>query len=105
MESHKRSITKAMSWRIIALTITTLTVYFFTGDEVLSLGAGLVDSAIKIFAYYGHERLWIKVKFGLKRVGTGGLELKDQSAISQEINLQVKTPINEEEKERYDARS
>ena len=67
METHKRSIVKAMSWRMIAVTITTLTVYFFTRDVILSVEAGLVDSAIKIFAYYGHERLWIKVRFGLKR--------------------------------------
>jgi adenylylsulfate kinase len=66
METHKRSIVKAISWRIIALTITTLTVYLFTGDVVLSVGAGLVDSAIKIFAYYGHERMWIRIDFGLK---------------------------------------
>jgi adenylylsulfate kinase len=66
METHKRSIVKAMSWRIIAVIITTLTVYFFTGDVVLSVGAGLVDSAIKIFAYYGHERMWNRIGFGIK---------------------------------------
>ncbi len=67
METHKRSIAKAISWRIIAAIITVLTVYFFTKEIVLSLGAGLVDSSIKIFAYYGHERMWNKVGFGLKR--------------------------------------
>ena len=30
MESHRRSIAKAVSWRIIAVLITTLTAYFFT---------------------------------------------------------------------------
>ncbi len=67
METHKRSIAKAVSWRIIAVTITTLTVYFFTRDVVLSVGAGLVDSAIKIFAYYGHERMWNKIDFGRRK--------------------------------------
>ncbi len=64
LESHKRSIIKAVSWRIIAVIITTLTVYFFTREVVLSLGVGLVDSAIKIFAYYSHERMWNRIDFG-----------------------------------------
>ena len=66
MESHKRSIAKAMSWRIIAVVITTLTTYIFTKEIMVSLGVGLVDSAIKIFAYYGHERWWNRVDFGMK---------------------------------------
>ena len=67
MESHKRSIAKAVSWRMIAVIITTVTVYFFTKEIALSLGAGFVDSAIKIFAYYGHERMWNRIDFGLER--------------------------------------
>ena len=64
MESHKRSIAKAITWRIIAVIITTLTAYFFTREVALSLGIGLVDSVIKMFTYYGHERLWNRIGFG-----------------------------------------
>jgi len=64
MESHKRSIAKAVAWRIIAVFITALTVYLFTRNGELSLGIGIADSAIKIFAYYAHERLWNRMAFG-----------------------------------------
>ena len=67
METHKRSMAKAISWRIIAVTITTLTVYVFTREVALSVGAGLVDSAIKIFIYYGHERMWNRIDFGRRK--------------------------------------
>ncbi len=67
MESRKRSIVKAISWRIVAVLITTLTAYFFTKSVELSLGIGLVDSGIKIFSYYGHERLWNRIGFGRKK--------------------------------------
>ncbi len=67
METHKRSLAKTISWRIIAVIITTLTVYFFTREVILSVGAGLVDSAIKIFAYYGHERMWNRIDFGRRK--------------------------------------
>ena len=68
METHKRSIVKALSWRLIAVCITTLTVWLFTGDATLSLGVGLVDSLVKIFTYYGHERLWARLSFGRRKL-------------------------------------
>ena len=64
METHKRSIVKALSWRLIAVCITTLTVWLFTREATLSLGVGLADSLVKIFTYYGHERLWDRLRFG-----------------------------------------
>ena len=67
MESHKRSIIKAVTWRITASLITTLVVYLFTGEVALSLGVGLLDAIVKMFAYYGHERLWIRIRFGISK--------------------------------------
>ena len=64
MDTHKRSIAKAITWRLIAVIITTVTAYLFTRETVLALGIGLVDTAIKIFTYYGHERLWNRIGFG-----------------------------------------
>ena len=54
MESHKRSIAKALSWRFVGVCITTVTVYFFTKEATLSLGVGLADSLAKLLTYYGH---------------------------------------------------
>jgi uncharacterized membrane protein len=64
MESHRRSIVKAISWRFIAVIVTTLTAYFFTKEAALALGIGFVDAGIKLFTYYGHERLWNRIGFG-----------------------------------------
>jgi len=68
MESHKRSIVKTISWRIIATFVTMLVVYIFTKEIVLSASIGLADTMIKIFAYYSHERLWNRIDFGRKKV-------------------------------------
>ena len=68
MESAKRSIVKALSWRVIAALITALTVYVFTKEATLSIGIGIMDSAIKIFTYYSHERLWNRIDFGRKKM-------------------------------------
>jgi adenylylsulfate kinase len=63
-DSHTRSITKAISWRVLA-TITTMSiVYYFTGSLNLSLGVGILDVVIKIIIYYFHERTWNKIGWG-----------------------------------------
>ena len=68
MESHYRSIVKAITWRTGGTVVTFAVVWILTGNISLSAGIGILDTVIKIGAYYVHERLWIRVKFGkLKR--------------------------------------
>lgn len=66
MESHRRSIIKAMTWRIIASLVTLSVAYLFTKEIVLSMGIGFVDAILKIVTYYYHERLWNKIGYGRK---------------------------------------
>mgnify|MGYP003999674413 CR=1 FL=1 len=63
-ELHKRSVMKALTWRVIATLTTVSLVYIFTNELVLSLGVGAFDIIIKLLFYYFHERAWIKVKWG-----------------------------------------
>ena len=67
MESRKRSIIKAVTWRITATLITFLVAYLLTKEVVLAMGIGFLDASIKILAYYGHERLWNRIDFGRKK--------------------------------------
>lgn len=64
METHLRSIVKALSWRFCATTITFFVSWIITGKLTLAVEIGLLDTVIKLGAYYSHERLWIKVGFG-----------------------------------------
>lgn len=66
MESHRRSIVKAISYRIWA-TITTIGVALaVTGHLKIAIGIGLTDTLIKVGIYYCHERLWNRVPYGKK---------------------------------------
>ena len=68
MESHVRTIVKALSWRLLATTVTFAVAWFVTGRFTLAAEIGVADALIKIAVYYFHERAWIRVKFGkLKR--------------------------------------
>lgn len=73
MESHKRSIAKTITWRVIATIITTVVAFLFTGELAISFSIGLSDTIIKFFSYYFHERIWNKVDYGRhKRIRLGG---------------------------------
>ena len=67
MESRKRSILKAVTWRVLATLVTILVVYFVTKEVALSLGVGFIDAAIKVLIYYAHERVWDRARFGRRK--------------------------------------
>ena len=64
METHTRSIAKAISWRIVATLTTILLVFVFTGNLVVSGGVGITELLTKIVIYYVHERVWNAIGFG-----------------------------------------
>ncbi len=64
METHMRSLVKAISWRIVATLTTIFLVFAFTGDLILSSGVGLTEIIAKLIVYYFHERLWNAIGFG-----------------------------------------
>ena len=64
VESHYRSIVKAVSYRILGSSTTALIVYTLTGKGSLSVGAGALDMVLKIGAYFVHERIWNHINYG-----------------------------------------
>lgn len=64
MESHARSLAKAVSYRVLGSLSTAGLVYLFTGSAKASLSAGAADSVVKIVLYFIHERLWTYIPFG-----------------------------------------
>ena len=64
IESHFRSIIKALSWRVLATLITFSVSWMFTGNLELAVEIGLVDTVIKLGVYYSHERFWNRLTFG-----------------------------------------
>ncbi len=64
MESHLRTVAKSLTWRVAAFGITTSVAWLICGRMEVGLSIGAVDTVIKLFAYYTHERAWLKVPFG-----------------------------------------
>jgi uncharacterized membrane protein len=55
VENHKRTVIRALSYRVIALMITAI----WTG-----LGDAIVIHIILTAIHYVHERIWLKIKWG-----------------------------------------
>lgn len=61
MDADRRSLARALSWRVVAWVLTVAIAYLFTGKAVVALAIGVADSLLKIFAYYVHERSWLSL--------------------------------------------
>ncbi|MEO8146205.1 MAG: DUF2061 domain-containing protein [Bacteroidia bacterium] len=66
VDHHKRSLFKGISWRCFGTVDTILIALFWTGDYKKALAIGFAEVFTKIFLYYMHERLWLKIKWGQK---------------------------------------
>lgn len=67
-EKNIRSIAKGVSWRFIATSTTVIIVYAFFGRLDLAIAAGMIESVLKVGLYWGHERVWHKVRWGKKKI-------------------------------------
>jgi uncharacterized membrane protein len=67
-ESKRRSILKAVSWRIFASIDTFLIAWLISGSVSTSSWIAGIEAFTKVFLYYFHERLWNKVSWAKKKL-------------------------------------
>ena len=67
MESHIRSIVKAITWRTGGTVVTFAVAWILTRRLELAVQIGFLDTAIKLGAFYAHERIWNRLSFGKKK--------------------------------------
>ncbi len=69
MEHRRRSIAKAVSWRVFSFMLTICIIYAYTRNIKQSIGVGAGIDIVKMVLYYFHERIWNKVEYGrIKKV-------------------------------------
>jgi len=65
-ENRKRSLVKAITYRILIIILDFTTIYLLTGRLEVSLGFTMVSNVYTSVAYYFHERIWDKTNWGKK---------------------------------------
>lgn len=64
-ETRTRSAIKMATWRVAASLDTTLLALIFTGNLKVAISIGGIEILTKLVLYFLHERLWLRLKFGL----------------------------------------
>jgi uncharacterized membrane protein len=62
--SKKRSFAKSITWRVVALITTFITLYALSKNINMATLATLITNTVNFIAYYYHERIWNAVKWG-----------------------------------------
>jgi uncharacterized membrane protein len=63
-ESRRRSMVKALSWRVLAAIITACVALAMTGQLAFAAKIGALDTTVKLLIYFLHERIWNKINYG-----------------------------------------
>jgi uncharacterized membrane protein len=65
--SRSRSLAKSLTWRVLAIIVTFASIYFLTGEIITATAGTLLTNSINFVLYYLHERVWLKVTWGLNK--------------------------------------
>jgi sulfate adenylyltransferase large subunit len=66
LQTRRRSLAKALSWRVLGSILTFIVVFAFTRDVGLALAITATEALAKIALYYAHEQLWSRYKYGMR---------------------------------------
>ena len=64
VELVKRSVVKAVTYRVVIMVLDFGTIYLFTKQVKVALGFMIASNVYTTLAYFGHERLWARIRWG-----------------------------------------
>lgn len=72
IETKKRSLAKSIVWRILGIVIMPPIIYYSSkissNIAETALFSTLIFHSIRIVMYYYHERMWLKIKWGMEPI-------------------------------------
>ena len=86
-DSNKRHLIKTFSWRFIGSIDTFLFGWLITGNPFTGLKLGGFESISKMLLYFGHEKIWYKINYGLDMRYSATLFKKNKKAKEKHKNL------------------
>lgn len=63
-EAHWRSMVKGLSWRFFGTMDTILWAFIILNNPAKAVKIGVSELFTKVFLYYLHERVWMRIKWG-----------------------------------------
>jgi uncharacterized membrane protein len=63
--SRRRSLTKAITYRILVMCLDFVTIYLFTGTVRIAVGFMVASNIYTTIGYLVHERIWARIGWGV----------------------------------------
>jgi adenylylsulfate kinase len=63
--SRKRSLVKALTYRVAIVCLDFLAIYIFTHKVEVALGFMVVSNVYTTIGYFVHERIWAHIAWGM----------------------------------------
>ncbi len=63
--STRRSVAKAITYRVIIMCLDFLTIYLFTRTVHIAVGFMIISNIYTSIMYLIHERVWARIKWGV----------------------------------------
>ena len=67
LDSNKRHLIKTFTWRGVGTLDTIFFAWLITENPLTGLKIGGIETVSKMLLYFGHEKLWYKVNYGLDK--------------------------------------
>ncbi len=64
-ETKRRSIVKALTYRVFIVCLDFGAIYLFTHKVEVALGFMIVSNVYTTVGYFLHERLWSRIRWGM----------------------------------------
>jgi len=61
----KRSLVKAITYRVVIIILDFTVIYILTHRVDVALGFMIISNIYTTAAYFVHERLWNRIKWGI----------------------------------------
>jgi len=61
----RRSVVKAVTYRVLIMCMDFVTIYLFTGAVRVAVGFMIASNVYTSIAYLAHERVWSRIKWGV----------------------------------------
>ena len=65
---ERRSIVKAITYRIVIMILDFVTIYLLTGTARIAIGFMIASNIYTTVAYWVHERVWARIRWGIEEV-------------------------------------
>lgn len=66
-QERSRAIVKTLFYRVLMILITVAASLVIVGDLAEAASIGLIANTVKTGTYYGYERLWDRISWGVKK--------------------------------------